>query len=149
LAELQPMTHVPFAGAAPLLAQVLGGHIEVGVGNMAEILSPMRDGRVRALGQAAVQRWEAAPDVPTFREQGFDMVAGSARGIAGPPGLPAAIQTRLEQAFAAALADPAFLQEAERVGLPLRPLIGAAYGNMVQEVDAMARAVWQIRPWSG
>lgn len=149
LAELQPMTHVPFAGAAPLLAQVLGGHIELGVGNMAEILSPLRDGRVRALGQAAAQRWEAAPDVPTFQEQGFDMVAGSARGIAGPPGLPAAIQARLEQAFAAALADPAFLLEAERVGLPLRPLVGAAYRNMVQEVDAMAREVWKIRPWSG
>ena len=58
LAGLQPMTHAPFAGAAPLLAQVLGGHIELGVGNMAEILAAMREGRVRALGQAAraVQR---------------------------------------------------------------------------------------------
>jgi hypothetical protein len=75
LAGLQPMTHAPFAGSAPLLAQVLGGHIELGVGNMAEILAAMREGRVRALGQAAERRWEAAPDVPTFREQGFDMVA--------------------------------------------------------------------------
>jgi tripartite-type tricarboxylate transporter receptor subunit TctC len=148
LAGLQPMNHAPFAGAAPLLAQVLGGHIELGVGNIAEILAPMRDGRVRALGQASVQRWEAAPDVPTFREQGFDIVAGSARGIAGPPGLPEPIRTRLEQAFTAALADPAFLQEAERVGLPLRPLVGTSYQTMAQEVEAMVRALWQTRPWS-
>ena len=148
LAGLQPMTHAPFAGSAPLLAQVLGGHIELGVGNMAEILAAMREGRVRALGQAAERRWEAAPDVPTFREQGFDMVAGSARGIAGPPGLPAPIRATLEQAFAAALADPAFLREAQRVSLPLRPLVGAAYRDMAAQVDASVRALWQVRPWS-
>ncbi len=149
LAGLQPMNHVPFAGSAPLLAQVLGGHIETGVGNMAEILAAMREGRVRALGQAAEHRWEAAPDVPTFREQGYDMVAGSARGIAGPPGLPTPIRTKLEQAFAAAFADPAFLREAQRVFLPLRPLVGAAYRNMAVQVDTMVSGLWKVRPWNG
>jgi tripartite-type tricarboxylate transporter receptor subunit TctC len=149
LAKLEPMVHVPFPGAAPLLAQVLGGHVEVGVGNMAEILAAMREGRVRSLGQAAAQRWEAAPDVPTFREQGFDIVAGSARGIAGPPGLPAPIRARLEKAFAEALADPGFLQEAQKVSLPLRPLVGAAYRDMAMQVDAAVRALWQVRPWGG
>ncbi len=149
LAKLEPMVHVPFPGAAPLLAQVLGGHVEVGVGNMAEILAAMREGRVRSLGQAAARRWEAAPDVPTFREQGFDIVAGSARGIAGPPGLPAPIRARLERAFAEALADPDFLQEAQKVSLPLRPLVGATYRDMAMQVDASVRALWQVRPWGG
>jgi Tripartite tricarboxylate transporter family receptor len=40
LAGLQPMTHAPFAGSAPLLAQVLGGHIELGVGNMRRTCRP-------------------------------------------------------------------------------------------------------------
>jgi tripartite-type tricarboxylate transporter receptor subunit TctC len=149
LAGLQPMTHVPFAGAAPLLAQVLGGHVQLGVGNMAEILAAMREGRVRALGQAGPRRWDAAPEVPTFREQGFDLIGGSARGIAGPPGLPAPIRTRLEQAFAAALADPGFLREAQRVSLPLRPLVGTAYRDMAAEVETSVRALWQRRPWGG
>jgi tripartite-type tricarboxylate transporter receptor subunit TctC len=148
-AGLQPMNHVPFAGAAPLLAQVLGGHIELGVGNMAEILAATREGRVRALGQAAERRWEAAPDVPTFREQGHDIVGGSARGIAGPPGLPSEIRARLERAFAAALADPAFLREAERASLPLRPLVGPAYRAMAAQVETTVRALWRVRPWSG
>ena len=86
--------------------------------------------------------------MPTFREQGFDMVAGSARGIAGPPGLPAPVRAKLEQAFAAALADPAFLREAQRVSLPLRPLVGAEYRDMAAQVDASVRALWQVRPWS-
>lgn len=149
LAGLRPMNHAPFAGSAPLLAQVLGGHIELGVGNMAEILPAMREGRVRALGQAAEGRWKAAPEVPTFREQGYDIVAGSSRGIAGPPGLPPEIRARLERAFAAALADPAFLQEAERSSLPLRPLVGAAYRDMAAQVETSVRAIWQARPWGG
>ena len=149
MARLQPMTHVPFAGAAPLLAQVLGGHIELGVGNVAEILAPMRDGRIRALGQAAAQRWDAAPDLPTFREQGFDIVAGSSRGIVGPPGLPDAIRSRLEQSFQAVLADPAFLREAERASLPLSPLVGPDYRQMVEQTNHAVRALWERRPWSG
>ena len=130
LAGLQPMTHAPFAGSAPLLAQVLGGHIELGVGNMG-----------------------GAPDVPTFREQGFDMVAGSARGIAGPPGLPAPVRAKLEQAFAAALADPAFLREAQRVFLPLRPLVGAALEQLTRGQAAPPGRGSRIsgsgdRPWN-
>ncbi len=148
LAGLRPMTHVPFAGAAPLLTQVLGGHLPIGVGNMAEVLPPMRDGRVRALGQAAAQRWDQARDVPTFREQGLDIVAGSARGIVGPPGMPDAVRERLEQGFTAALSDPGFLQEAERASLPLRPLVGAEYRRMVQQTDQTAQALWKERPWN-
>jgi tripartite-type tricarboxylate transporter receptor subunit TctC len=148
LAELQPMTHVPFVGAAPLLAQVLGGHIELGVGNMAEILASLRDGRVRALGQAGALRWDAAQDVPTFREQGFDIVAGSSRGIVGPPGLPNAIRSSLERTFQAVLGDPGFLRDAERVSLPLRPLVGPDYRRMVEQTDRAVQALWQQRPWS-
>jgi tripartite-type tricarboxylate transporter receptor subunit TctC len=148
MAGLQPMTHVPFVGAAPLLAQVLGGHLELGVGNMAEILGSLRDGRVRALGQAGALRWDAAPDVPTFREQGFDIVAGSSRGIVGPPGLPDAVRSSLERTFQTVLADPGFLRDAERVSLPLRPLLGSDYRRMVEQTDRTVQSLWQQRPWS-
>ena len=147
LAGLQPMTHVPFAGAAPLLAQVLGGHIELGVGNMAEILAAMREGRVRALGQAAERRWDAAPDVPTFREQSLDVTSGATRGMVAPPNLPAEIRQRLEAAFRAALGDPAFVREAERLGLPLSPQIGDEYRRAVLATEAELRGLWQRRSW--
>ena len=54
-----------------------------------------------------------------------------------------------EQAFAAALADPAFLREAERAFLPLRPLVGPAYRDMAAKVETTVRALWKVRPWSG
>ncbi|MFC7540576.1 Bug family tripartite tricarboxylate transporter substrate binding protein [Siccirubricoccus deserti] len=97
------------------------GHLQLVVGNASDALALSPEGKVRYLGQASPTRWARLPDVPTFREQGFDVVASASRGFVAPPGLPAPIRTRLEGAFAATLADPAFLREAERLALPLRP----------------------------
>lgn len=146
-AGLRPMNHVPFNGTAPMVAALLGGHLEVGAFNVSEGLALMRDGKVRALGQAAAARWAAAPDVPTFREQGLDVVVGASRGIVAPPGLPAEIRGPLEAAFRAALADPAFLREAERLGLPLSPQIGEDFRRAVLAADRDLRGLWRRRPW--
>ncbi|MFN6999892.1 MAG: tripartite tricarboxylate transporter substrate-binding protein, partial [Elioraea tepidiphila] len=84
----------------------LSGAVNVASFNMSEGVVLMREGKIRCLGQASPQRWSAVPDVPTFREQGFDVVIGSARGIVGPPGFPPEATRALEAAFAAAFADP-------------------------------------------
>jgi tripartite-type tricarboxylate transporter receptor subunit TctC len=147
LAGVQPMVHVPFLGGAPLLANVLGGHIQVAVGNVSDILAALRDGRVHSLGQAALERWSEAPDVPTFREQGFDIAAGASRGFVGPPGMAGGIVRRLEEAFRAALADPEFLRDAARASLPLRLLVGAEYRAMIAETDRAVRELFRQRPW--
>jgi tripartite-type tricarboxylate transporter receptor subunit TctC len=149
LAGIPPLTHVPFAGAPPGLAQLVGGHLDVAAFNVGDGLALQREGRVRCLAQAAARRWEAAPQVPTFRELGLDLVMGASRGFVGPPGLPRPLAERLEAAFAAALADTGFLREAERTGLPLRPLVGQAYREMAAETEATLRGLWQRRPWRG
>ncbi|MBW8268760.1 tripartite tricarboxylate transporter substrate binding protein [Caldovatus aquaticus] len=142
-----PMNHVPFNGMAPEAAALLGGHIDVGAFNMSEGLALLRDGKIRGLGQAAARRWAQTSEVPTFREQGFDVISGAQRGFVAPPRLPAAIQARLEDAFAKALSDPDFVREAERLGLPLAPQIGAAYRAEIESAERALRALWQRRPW--
>lgn len=149
LAGVPPLTHVPFTGAPPGLAQLMGGHLDVAAFNVGDGLAQMREGRLRCLAQAAARRWDMAAEVPTFRELGLDLIMGASRGFVGPPGLPRPIVERLEAAFAAALADPDFLREAERTGLPLRPLVGAAYREMAAETEATLRHLWQRRPWRG
>jgi tripartite-type tricarboxylate transporter receptor subunit TctC len=119
----------------------------VGSFNISEGLTLMREGRIRCLGYAAPERWAQAGDVPTFRDQGFDVMVGSSRGFVGPPGLPPAIQARLVEALTATLADPTFLAEAERLGLPLQPRLGEAYRAAVLREDAAMRELYKRRPW--
>ncbi len=139
--------HAPFNGTAQVQRDLLSGAVDVASFNMSEGIVLMREGRIRCLGQASPARWQAAAPVPTFREQGYDVVLGSARGIVGPPGIPADIVRTLTEAFAASLADPRFVADAERVSLPLRPLVGAEYRAMVLAEGETVRAMFARRPW--
>jgi len=147
LAGLKPMIQVPFAGAAPLIPQLLGGNMDVAAINVNDALQLAREGKVRMLAQAAVARQPEAADVPTFRELGFDLVHGASRGIIGPPNMPPAIVARLEAAFRTALADENFKREAARNFMPLNTLVGAEYRAFAQSVDDRLKQLWQVRPW--
>ena len=146
-AGVRPMNHVPFNGTAPMLAALLGGHLEVGAFNLSEGVALIRDGKIRSLGQAAVTRWPALPEVPTFREQGLNVVVGASRGIVAPPNLPTEIRHQLETAFRAAVGDPVFVREAERLSMPLSLQIGEEYRRTVLASEQDLRGLWHRRPW--
>lgn len=147
LAGVPPLVHVPFAGAAPLIPQLVGGHLDLAAINVNDAMQMAREGRLRILAQAAERRQREAPDVPTFRELGLEVVTGASRGIVGPPRLPAEITAKLTAAFDAAMADPGFIREAERQNMPLRPMVGVAYSDFAAMVDSRVRELWQVRPW--
>ncbi|CAH0211535.1 tripartite tricarboxylate transporter substrate binding protein [Roseomonas sp. CECT 9278] len=148
-ANTPPMVQVPFAGAAPLIPQLLGGNMDLAVLNVNDAPQLVREGRLRILAQGGARRQPEAADVPTFRELGIDIVGGASRGIVGPPGMPAPIVARLEAAFRAALNDEGFRREAERQHMPLRPLVGAEYKAFAQTIDDNLKRLWQVRPWRG
>lgn len=139
--------HVPYAGTPPIITGVLAGDIAAGSFNLSEGLALMQQGAVRLLGQASATRWAPMQDSPTFREQGIDMVAGSVRGVIAPPGLPDELRDRFRKAFAEALADPAFIAEAARLNMPLRPMTGDEQRAFFMADDAKLRALWQRKPW--
>lgn len=140
--------HAPYNGTAPVIRDLLGGQIDVASYNLGEGIALLREGRTRCLGAAAPERWSTLPEVPTFHEQGFPVVSGSARGFVAPPGLPDEVAAALVAAFRATLADPAFLEEAARLNLPMRPLTGAEYrANALREAEAV-RELFRRRPWS-
>ena len=148
-ARLQPLVHVPFAGAAPLIPQLLGGNMDLAAINVNDALQLKREGRVRILAQAAAQRQPEAADVPTFRELGLDVVHGASRGIVGPPNMQPAVVERLVAAFRTALGSAEFRRDAERNFMPLRPMFGAEYRAFAQTVDDNLKRLWQVRPWRG
>lgn len=141
------LLHVPYNGTAPTLRDLLGGRLPIGGFNAGEGGPLYREGKIRCIGQSGEARWSGMPEVPTFREQGFDLVSGSARGYAGPPGLPPDILEGFRTAFAAAMATPEFQADAERLGLPVQPLVGEAYRRMMAEEDERMQALWRRRPW--
>jgi tripartite-type tricarboxylate transporter receptor subunit TctC len=139
--------HVPFAGGAPVRLATVSGQIELGVANIGEGVPDARQGLLRALGVMAPARWEGAPEVPTFREQGFDLVDGSMRGLAAPAGVPRPILVRLAEAARKAMGDPEFLAGARQLHLPLRYLDPDAYRAELTRMDEEYKALWARHPW--
>jgi len=141
------LTHVIFSGGAQVRTALFGGHIELGVYNIAEMMSDIRNGLVRPLGQMSAERWSEASDIPTLREQGFDIIMSAARGIVAPAGTPDAIRDQIAQAIAKTMADPAFQAIAKRHPLPLRFMPSAEYGSWLVEMRASFQQLWNTTPW--
>src|SRR5215208_1596231 len=90
------MTHIPFKGSADVRAAIQSGQIMVAAMIVGEALQSIRGGApMRNIAQFAPSRSNLAPDLPTAREQGFDIVLSALRGMAAPKGIPADIRDRL------------------------------------------------------
>jgi tripartite-type tricarboxylate transporter receptor subunit TctC len=141
------LTHVPFAGAAAVRNALLGRQITIASLNMGEGIADLRTGTARALGQMAERRWEEAPETPTFREQGFDVVEGSMRGVAAPAGVPREVLDRLVAAVRQAIENPEFRQLAAQQALPLRLLAPDAYRAELFALRTRLQQLWTAHAW--
>lgn len=100
-------THVPFRGAGPAMQAVIGGQVPMMSDSLPSAASHIRQGSVRAIAMSSGQRHPSFPDVPTFREQGFDLVSTSWFSLSGPAGMPAPIVERLHRETMAVITTPA------------------------------------------
>jgi tripartite-type tricarboxylate transporter receptor subunit TctC len=143
------MTHIPYKGSADVRAAIHTGQLTVAAMNIGEALQSIRGGApMRNIGQFAPARSNLAPDLPTAREQGFDIVLSSLRGMAAPKGMPADIRERLVKAVASAAADPEFQAQATKFYAPLRFLTPAQFEAENREADAVFRQLWKELPWA-
>jgi tripartite-type tricarboxylate transporter receptor subunit TctC len=142
------MTHLPFKGAAEVHNGVLSKQITVAAMNIGEALQYAKGGStIRQLGQMSIARTTLAPNVPTFKEQGYEIVMASLRGLAAPKGLPPAVREQLVSAVQKAAADPEFQAKAAGFFAPLRYLPPPAYAAELKEAEAGFRQLWQVMPW--
>ncbi len=98
------LSYVPFGGTGSAVPALLGGHVTALMS-----YSPMvvqYSDKFHFLAIASEKRMEAIPDVPTFKELGYDIVEGAYRGVAAPPGTPDAIVKVLAEAFDKTMKDP-------------------------------------------
>jgi tripartite-type tricarboxylate transporter receptor subunit TctC len=98
------LTYIPFGGTGSAIPALLGSHVTALM--TYSTMAAQHKGRFRALAIASEKRMEVLPDVPTFKEQGYDIVEGAYRGVAAPPGTPDEIVKVLADAFDKVMKDP-------------------------------------------
>lgn len=142
------LTHVPFKGAAEVHNAIASKQIMMASMNIGEALQYQKGGTpLRHLGTMSDKRTNLAPTVPTFREQGFNIVSASLRGVAAPKGLPPAVREQLVGAIQKAVADPEFQAKAAGYFAPLRYLAPAAHAAELKDTEAELKQLWQEMPW--
>jgi len=134
--------HVPYRGAGPALADLLGGQVMISFAGIAGSIEYIRAGKLRALAVTTATRSQALPDVPTVGEfvPGFE--AGDWLGVGVPRNTPAAIVDKLNGEIAMALADPKIKARfADLGGTPLA-LTPAAFGKLLaDETEKWAKVI--------
>jgi len=116
--------------------QVLGNHVQVLGANVSEVAAQHKAGELRVLGVMATKRSVFLPDVPTFKEQGFDQVWSVSRGIAGPAGLPKEIADKLIAALEKTLNSKAHKDGAAKLSLAPEVVKGADYQKFLKGTEA-------------
>jgi len=100
--------HIPYKGVGPFVTDLIGGQIEFGTLALPSVQQHIKSGALRAIGMGGAQRTAAAPEIPTFVEQGLPgYVVEAWFGVLGPKGMSAADVKRVHDALVAAFADPA------------------------------------------
>ena len=116
------VTRVSYAGYGPTVIGLMGGEVDSATVPVPDTIEQHQGGQIEILGVSATERHFMAPDIPTFREQGFDVVVGTWRCIAGPKGIPEDRLAFLETNVIAALKNPGFHQaKATQAGFVVQP----------------------------
>jgi tripartite-type tricarboxylate transporter receptor subunit TctC len=116
------MTHVPYKGAAPALADLLAGNIQVMFDSLGTALPPVRSGMLRALGVSSARRISDLPDVPTIAESGYpDYLVSVWFGVAAPARVPDKVAQTLKGSLDRAMNDDAFRTSLEKIGYSVLP----------------------------
>lgn len=125
-------------GGAEQVPMIAGGHVPIGMNSWSDVKSMVALGKIRVLGIMSKKRDPRCPEVPTFKEQGIDIVYGPWRGVAVPKGTPSKITHKLEKAFKAAYESKEVQDKFKNAGFPLM-YIGA------KEVPAFIKSDYEVQ----
>jgi tripartite-type tricarboxylate transporter receptor subunit TctC len=111
------ITHVPYKGNAPALADLVGGHVDMAFNGLTSVVPFIKSGRLRVLGVTSLARTAALPEVPTLDEQGlkgFQAVAWN--GLTAPARTPKEAIARIQESSARIIKSPDLAEQLKRDG---------------------------------
>lgn len=135
------IAHVPYKGSAPLLQDLLGGHVNLSFATTPTVLAQIQSGRLRALAVASPQRSPHLPDLPTLAQAGVTGVEADAwLGFLAPAATPVAALTRYRQLIAAAMQKEAVRSTITKAGMAI---------DLKDAPDFAAFLQQDIQRWAG
>ena len=136
------INHIPFRGAGPAMTAVIGGQVPLMSDSLPSAASHLRAGSVRGIAISSAGRHPSFADIPTFREQGYDLVGTSWFGLSGPAGMQAPVVQRLNAEIRALLAVPELRARLAELGGTPGAMTAAQYTAYVRrEVEFWAPIV--------
>lgn len=130
--------YVPFDGAAPANAAVMGGQIDAVSVSGAEVASQVLGGKMKCLGILGDSRLKPLPDVPTFKELGYDLEVYTHRGLVGAKGIPEERARVLYEGFSKIMDEPEFLETMDNLGLGIYRLSPEEYTVFIEKQATQA-----------
>ena len=111
--------HVPYQGGGPAVTALLGGQVEALASGPAAAIGQIKGGKMRALASWSTERLKLLPDIPTFKELGYDAEFYIWSGVFAPAATPAPVLGRLREAVRAAANSAEFRGAMEKVSTPV------------------------------
>jgi tripartite-type tricarboxylate transporter receptor subunit TctC len=113
------LKHVPYAGAGPALTAILGGHVDTLASGPAVVIPHIKAGKLRPLAGWGDKRVAALPDLPTFKELGYDIEFYIWAGLFAPRGTPAPVMKVVRESVKQAVSTPDFKSAMEKLQTPI------------------------------
>ncbi len=134
---------VPFSGDGPSWQAALAGHTDASANNLSIVYSQVKAGKLRALALMADRRTPHLPDVPTFKELGYDFTSGSSRGFSMPKGTPPDIVNTFANTVKQVMDSPEFKSNAEKTAFPSHYLNPEQYAAYLKTLESVYRPLWE------
>ena len=140
---------VPFSGSSGEKAALLGKHVDFAMVNVSQVLSLAKEGKVKMVAVMADKRLKALPDIPTFKELGYNVISDSSRGIAAPAGVSDEIINQLKEVFAKVIEDPDFIAQAKKSGLYiiLNYMDSEQFSQYLKDLQERVEELYKENPW--
>lgn len=139
-ADATKVNYIPFSGGGESLAAILGGKVTAGISGYGEYEGQIKAGKLRAIGLTAPERIPGL-DVPTFKEQGFDVVITNWRSVMAPPGITPEQRAALVDLVGKMVKSPAWTEILKQKGWDSAYLPGDDFGAFLKTEQTRVRDI--------